>query len=435
MNIQIIKERLERIKKNIQKDESIIFQHTESSDINEDVALSNGINQKDILYMRFPKGEKTYIGYGLALEYKINTIDELFGLKNIEYKIESNQNLTFFGTTSFNMTQETFFPWQGYDKGNFRIPQILFYYLKDEAYLTYTKLLNKKFSIDDTIKEIEKHVKLFTCNASKSKKTRLSLIEKKLIPEKEDYIESAQSIINKIHKGEIEKTVLSRIEKYTIKNEVSFYKTISLLNEKYPNCLNFLIEQQDKSYFLGSTPEKLIEINENKFNTMALAGTSKHKISLKRDKEVTEHNYVVQHLKETLDPYIEEMYVERDAKPMKLDYAYHIQTPIKGIIKNNTHILDILEKIYPTPALAGSPMKDSLDLITSFEKFDRGFYGGTIGFFNTEGSGNFYVPIRSALIKKNKIYLFSGSGIVEKSVAEKEWDETVLKLEHLKSVF
>ena len=437
MNIQIIKERLEKIKKSLKRDAPIVFQHTDISNISEDEALTRTINQENILYMKFPKGIKTYIGYGIALKYEINTPEELLNLKNIELNTEHNEdNQKFFllGAASFNMETEASLPWQGYSKGTFYTPKILFSYSKENSYLTYTKLLNKNFSTNDVINEIEEHINLFKSKKPTLNKKKIILSDKQLIPEKEDYIHLAQSIINKIHRGEIEKTVLARIEKHTVKNEISLYRTISLLNQKYPNCLNFLIEQKDKNYFLGSTPEKLIEVKDTKFNTLALAGTSKHKISLKRDKEVTEHNYVVAHLKKTLDPYVEEIHVERNAKPLKLDYAYHIQTPIEGQLKEKTHIIDILQNIYPTPALAGSPMKDSIDIISSIEKFDRGLYGGCVGLFNTEGSGNFYVPIRSALIKKNKIYLFSGSGIVEKSVAEKEWDETNLKLEHLKSV-
>ena len=76
-----------------------------------------------------------------------------------------------------------------------------------------------------------------------------------------------------------------------------------------------------------------------------------------------------------------------------------------------------------------------MELIDSNESFDRGWYGGSIGVFNTNGDGNFYVPIRSALIKNSKIYFYSGSGIVGKSSAEKEWQETQLKLQHLQSIF
>ena len=125
----------------------------------------------------------------------------------------------------------------------------------------------------------------------------------------------------------------------------------------------------------------------------------------------------------------------QNKKPLKLNYAYHINTPIKGILLKSMHILKILDKLYPTPALAGSPVTDSIKIIQKVERFDRGWYGGSIGIFTTGGNGKFYVPIRSCLIKKNEIFFYSGGGIMKKSQPLCEWEETETKLEHLKSIF
>ena len=48
-------------------------------------------------------------------------------------------------------------------------------------------------------------------------------------------------------------------------------------------------------------------------------------------------------------------------------------------------------------------------------------------------NGSFFVPIRSALKRKNDIYLFAGGGITEKSESLKEWEETEIKLKHIGS--
>ena len=104
------------------------------------------------------------------------------------------------------------------------------------------------------------------------------------------------------------------------------------------------------------------------------------------------------------------------------------------MLNKNTHILSILNNLYPSPALLGHPNKEALKTIEENESFDRGLYGGAIGLFNIKGEGDFYVTIRSALINKNNIFLFSGGGITEKSDSLKEWEETELKLEHIKSI-
>ena len=95
----------------------------------------------------------------------------------------------------------------------------------------------------------------------------------------------------------------------------------------------------------------------------------------------------------------------------------------------------LLSNLYPTPALLGHSSDMALNYIKKTEKTDRGWYAGAIGIYNQNGDGQFYVPIRSGLIKNSKLLLFTGSGIVSKSIPEKEWEETVLKLEHILSYF
>ena len=113
----------------------------------------------------------------------------------------------------------------------------------------------------------------------------------------------------------------------------------------------------------------------------------------------------------------------------------HIYTKINATSPPKTHIAEILKKLYPTPALCGTPNKKAKNIINIIENFSRGWYGGAIGIIENNGEGNLYVPIRSALIKNNKIYFYSGWGILKESNLEKEWDETNLKLKHLKSAF
>ena len=118
---------------------------------------------------------------------------------------------------------------------------------------------------------------------------------------------------------------------------------------------------------------------------------------------------------------------------LELSHLFHIQTPIKGTLKNNTHILELLYNLYPTPAVAGYPVKNTIDEINSNEPFSRGLYSGCFGWFDQSGNGKFDVSIRCALHKKNKLILFSGGGIVKDSDFEKEWLETETKFKHLLS--
>ena len=61
-------------------------------------------------------------------------------------------------------------------------------------------------------------------------------------------------------------------------------------------------------------------------------------------------------------------------------------------------------------------------LLRQIENYDRGWYAGTLGFFDHQ-QAEFCVTIRSAQLEENKIRIFAGAGIVEGSVPLLEWHE------------
>jgi menaquinone-specific isochorismate synthase len=92
------------------------------------------------------------------------------------------------------------------------------------------------------------------------------------------------------------------------------------------------------------------------------------------------------------------------------------------------HVLDLVERLHPTPAVGGYPRELAVLAIRELEEFDRGWYAGAFGWTDLRGEGEFAVAIRSALLTGRAASLFAGGGIVADSVPEAEWDETCLKL-------
>ncbi|MCK7528226.1 MAG: chorismate-binding protein [Ignavibacteriales bacterium] len=94
-----------------------------------------------------------------------------------------------------------------------------------------------------------------------------------------------------------------------------------------------------------------------------------------------------------------------------------------------------MSSLFPTPAVCGIPKEQSLKMIEKTEDFDRGLFSGVIGWFNADNYGEFFVTIRSALVKDNKLYAYAGCGIVEGSDPQEEFDESKLKLKPILSLF
>ena len=145
-------------------------------------------------------------------------------------------------------------------------------------------------------------------------------------------------------------------------------------------------------------------------------------------KENEEHRIVVDQIKRKLEPLMNEIDISITPDIMKLTNVQHLKTPISGYLENVQHILELVNILHPTPAVAGTPTDRAMAIIQELENNDRGWYSGPIGWFELNGNGEFYVALRSALVKDEEAHIFAGGGIVSESIPEKEWDETELKL-------
>jgi anthranilate synthase component 1 len=69
-----------------------------------------------------------------------------------------------------------------------------------------------------------------------------------------------------------------------------------------------------------------------------------------------------------------------------------------------------------------------MNLIEKYEKNNRSFYGGAIGFIDFENNYNHAIIIRSFLSKDQNLFLQAGAGIVSKSNPENELNEVYNKI-------
>jgi isochorismate synthase EntC len=111
-----------------------------------------------------------------------------------------------------------------------------------------------------------------------------------------------------------------------------------------------------------------------------------------------------------------------------LKHILHLCTPIQARLHTDIHVLGLLERLHPTPAVGGVPTGAALDWIGKHEPFDRGWYSGAVGWFDAAGDGDFNVALRSGLVQANRAWLYAGAGVVRESAAAAEYAETTLKL-------
>lgn len=416
--------------------DTILFKYTKKISCDIDQFIYNISNHSNIIYMNFPN-DKCYIGIGECLSKKISSKKELKNLKNNSYNIISNSknDLIFLGGTSFDFDKRISSPWLNIAKGKFVIPKLLLTRLNNKTKITYIRKIDRNVLAASIKQEYKKYIELIK-KECKSKENSIPKIKiKSQNPNYETYVNNINAIIKNIKNKKLNKVVISRIVEYVLSNNISIVNLIHYLNKNYTNCFNFIITLNKNTIFIGSTPEKIIQLKDQAFTIDAIAGSSKKKKYIKDSKEIDEHNFVIKHINKQMDNITSTIFIPKKPTILNLPYIYHLYTKITGKLKNKMHILDLLTKLYPTPALLGEPHKYALKEINKYEKISRGWYGGSVGIYDDNGNGDFYVPIRSGLIKNKNLFLFSGSGIISKSNAKKEWEETELKLEHILSYF
>ena len=185
-----------------------------------------------------------------------------------------------------------------------------------------------------------------------------------------------------------------------------------------------------QSVFAGASPELLAAKSGDCFTSMALAGSKpldEADLLLSDQKELAEHQFVVDHLRNRLEKSGAELAPTDPAEILHLANIAHLSSRVSGSTQDG--ILKLVKTLHPSPAVAGVPTDAALEFLSQHEQFDRGWYAGPVGWLTPDGDGRFYVALRSVLLRPDECHLFAGSGIVEGSLPEKEEQETWLKLQ------
>ena len=252
------------------------------------------------------------------------------------------------------------------------------------------------------------------------------------------WINNVQMARESIRNNLYRKIVIARDLRLRTENRISSTKLVHFLRKEYPSCYSFMYQLNGEATFLGSTPEKLLSLQSQYVKTEALAGSMPRGITATQDainekkllestKDREEHAYVLDSIMEKLHQITDSL--EYAPRPVIKKYAnvQHLCTPVAASLSNEMNAVDIVERLHPTPAVGGYPESGALHHIQELEQFERGWYAGPIGWFNTNRRAEFSVAIRSGLIRRKHIQFFAGCGIVEDSDPETEWEETRLK--------
>lgn len=254
---------------------------------------------------------------------------------------------------------------------------------------------------------------------------------------KREYTESFEKLMQALNSSKLDKVILSKIIAKPNTGE-SVFNLFSRLSEAYPRAFTYLIHMPSGEIWLGATPELLLKQDENGIQTMALAGTQllknrKPKDIVWENKEIDEQAYVREFVQQVLSSVSDSVTVS-NTYSATAGNVVHLQTDFAvNQSFDRLKIIDIVEKLHPTPAVCGIPLEESRAYILNTEQHNRSYYTGFLGPVNRD-SMSLFVNLRCMQVMSDKYALYVGGGITRDSNLEKEWQETEAKAQTLLSV-
>ncbi|MCW8896348.1 aminodeoxychorismate synthase component I [Sulfurimonas sp.] len=278
------------------------------------------------------------------------------------------------------------------------------------------------------ISELEKNDVEFCIKENYALKPHTNKLDKKALDFSE-YKKKFDYVIERIKSGD---TYLLNLTQPTQ------IKTPLTLKEIYDSA-NAHYKLRYKDEFVCFSPEKFIQIKDNKINTYPMKGTidasypNAKETILNNKKEMAEHVMVVDLLRNDIS------IVAKDVKVEDFRYVQTIEAGEKKLLHVSSHISgkvgadwherigDILKSLLPAGSISGAPKKSTLDIIEIVENYERGFFSGVFGVYDgiSLDSG---VMIRFIEKTKDGYIYKSGGGITLDSNAKSEYNELLDKV-------
>ncbi len=290
------------------------------------------------------------------------------------------------------------------------------------------------YKIENILEDLSKSL---TLDNSKDKKLLNFVPETKVNFELPEYSNIIEKCRDYIIAGDVIQVVVSkRTTKTTQAHPFNIYRSLRKLNPSpYMYYLNF-----GDFNIIGASPEALVRVEDGFIYSYPLAGTSPRGSTNEQDqefenklladeKERAEHIMLVDLARNDVGRVAKTGSVEVVdlMRIVKYSHVMHIESEVRGILREDCTIYDALRSCLPAGTLSGAPKVRAMEIIYEMEKAKRGPYGGAIGYFSFNGNMDTAIPIRTIVYKDNTAYIQAGGGIVFDSESESEYQETINK--------
>lgn len=405
-----------------------------------------------------PSSRQRFIGLNSAIEFSSENEVKFSSLSKQTAKWKegiinnwketgfTNPNLIF-SSAKFD-TKSSSDLWKDFDPVSFHIPQFVIIANQEKTIGYFNFILDATFKIDSLQDILKDYLNSLIYSENKMPGNGLLKDSFTDYSGRDEFLSwklIALKAIDKLKSEELDKIVLSRSHKFEINRTINWDSLLDDLQKRFPDCYLFFIKNND-SIFFGSSPEMLLRVSDGIAEVESVAGSAARGKKIESDIELEkflrsseknhrEHLYVTEYITDILVNYSNKVRVIEEKQIRKLDNIQHLLTKISAELNSGTEIFELIDSLFPTPAVCGVPKSKALDAIKNLEYHDRGLYSGLVGVFDFSGNCELAVSIRSAVVKDMQVTAFAGAGLVKNSDPEEEFQETNLKLNTILSLF
>jgi para-aminobenzoate synthetase component 1 len=219
--------------------------------------------------------------------------------------------------------------------------------------------------------------------------------------------------------------------------QTSIHTNLSLKEIFHCSHAKYRIWYDDR--FVVFSPEIFVQTKNNRIYSFPMKGTidaaipEAEKIIMQNQKELAEHNTIVDLIRNDLSMVSKKVRVDRfryidQIKSIDKDLL-QVSSQISGDLDPDFHqrLGDIFSKLLPAGSISGAPKKKTVEIIKQAETYNRGYYTGICGYFDGRNidSG---VMIRFIKRTPEGFHYCSGGGITVNSQPEYEYNEMIDKV-------
>ncbi len=258
----------------------------------------------------------------------------------------------------------------------------------------------------------------------------------------DDYLAAVTAARDAVRAGDLTKAVIARPIVVTSSEDIDVHAVLRRLRASFGSSYRFSIDG-----FIGASPELLVEVEGPVVRSHPLAGTAPRTGDVDNDARIAtdliastknqiEHRVVIDVVHDTLLPWASYLDWEPEPSIVTVANVQHLGTRMEGMLSQpGPSVIELVRALSPTPALGGHPREAAIELIQRVEGFERGRYGGAVGWVDAHGNGTWAVAIRCAELSDDRrsARLVAGGGIVADSDPHAELAETQAKFQAMLS--